>query len=108
MMAPIPWTRYVEILWPEKITAGDLEIVDPATDETPGKIKILKASIRKRSGSGNGTLASEELFSTAGEKIGFVAPISMLTDGPFDSSYYLILAAEPQPEMVDPPLAAPA
>lgn len=100
MKATIPWTRYVEILWPEKIAEGDLEIVDPATDEAPGKIKILKASVRKRSGPGNDILACEELFSAAGGKIGFVASLSLLTDGPFDSSYYLIPAPEPQPETV--------
>lgn len=100
-MAPVPFTRYVEILWPEKISQGDLEIIEPATDDTPGKIKLLKANIRKPSGPGNSTLASEELFSAVGGKIGFVAPISMLAEGPFDSSYYLIPAEEAKPEAVD-------
>jgi hypothetical protein len=99
-MAPVSFPRYVEIMWPEKISLGDLEIVEPATKETPGKIRLLKAIIRKPSGSGSNTLVSEELVSAAGGKIGFVAPISMLTEGPFNSSYHLIPAEEIKPESV--------
>ena len=99
-MTPVPFTSYVEILWPEKISQGDLDIVEPATKETPGKIRLLKAIVRKPSGANSSTLASEELVSVAGGKIGFVAPVSMLTEGPFNSSYYLIPAEEAKLEPV--------
>jgi hypothetical protein len=95
-------------MWPDKIAPGDLEIVQEATDDMPGKIKILKATIRKPSGSGIGNFNSEDLVSAAGGKIGFVAPVSMLTEGPFNSSYYLIPAPEPPPDPVAQSLATAA
>lgn len=75
---------YLDILFPEAAKQEDIEIVTPATWDTPGLVRIGKAILKENPQN----TATKFLMSWVGgdQKIGAVVPADML-DAPFESVY---------------------
>jgi hypothetical protein len=82
-MSPTP--QFIEILFPDEVQAGDLEVVTPAATGRPGRVKLGQA----RLGSPNPAAPhSAPLLSRTGAKIGFVAAADLI-EPPYDHAYWL-------------------
>jgi hypothetical protein len=75
---------YLDILFPEAVKPEDIEIVTPATWDTPGLVRIGKAFLKENPQN----TATKFLMSWVGgdQKIGAVIPLEMV-DAPFESVY---------------------
>ncbi len=80
--------QYIEILFLDNLSPGDLEIIIPATAAKPGRAKLKRARLGKRSPE---TPNSQPLLSAsaAGGKIGFVAEAALI-EPPYTDTYWLI------------------
>jgi hypothetical protein len=77
--------EFCEILFPECIREGDLEIVTPATFRVPGKVRLVGAYAgRPHPEAPN----SKPLLSAVGDKIGYLA-IGELLEPPYSWSYWI-------------------
>ncbi len=87
------YRQFVEILFPDEIRPGDLEIVKPARANRPGQLKLLRA----RPGAPHPDAPrSAPLLSRSGGKIGFVAAAGLI-EPPYTDSYWLEVEAEMSP-----------
>lgn len=75
---------YLDILFPEAVKQEDIEIVTPATWDTPGLVRIGKAFFKENPQN----TTTKFLMSWVGgnQKIGAVIPLEMV-DAPFESVY---------------------
>ncbi len=78
--------QYIEILFLDNLSPGDLEIIIPATAAEPGRARLKRARLGKRSPE---TPNSQPLLSAVGGKIGFVAKAALI-EPPYTDTYWLI------------------
>ena len=76
--------RYFEILNVGEIRPDDLEILEQATTNKPGRIKLGRAYLAARQ---QGAPNSTPILSWTGAKIGFVAPADLF-EPPYLDTYY--------------------
>ncbi len=78
--------KYIEILFLDNLSPGDLEIITPATAAEPGRAKLRQAHLGASSPE---TPNSKPLLSAVGGKIGFVAEAALI-EPPYTDTYWLI------------------
>ncbi len=77
--------QFLEILFPEDIQDGDLEIIIPASHGRPGRARLgLARAGRPRPAAPN----SAPLISRTGANIGFMASVDLI-EAPFTTTYLL-------------------
>jgi hypothetical protein len=77
--------QFAEILFPDEVKPGDLEIVAPAGNDKPGRVKLLQARVGAPHPDAP---SSAPLLSRSGGKIGFVAAANLI-EPPYTYSYWL-------------------
>ena len=82
-----PDDQFLQILFPDVVAEGDLDILADPGPEGPGRVRLGRAIIGQPSPA---TPNSRPLLSGAGGKIGFVAGADFFDpDGPFHGVYWL-------------------
>ena len=77
--------QFAEILFPDEVKPGDLEIIAPAKPDKPGRVRLLQAQVGPPHPDAP---SSAPLFSWTGAKIGFVAAAELI-EPPYTCSYWL-------------------
>ena len=79
--------QFLQILFPDAVAEGDLDILAESGPEGPGRVRLGRAIIGRSEAA---TPNSRPLLSGAGGKIGFVASVDFFDpDGPFHGVYWL-------------------
>lgn len=77
--------QYLEIIFADKLLAGDLKIIKPATTAQPGLAKLNQATIGPADPT---TPNSLPILSRSGAKVGFVAKQEFIVP-PYNETYKL-------------------
>jgi hypothetical protein len=77
---------FVCVLFEDELRAGDLEIVSPASPAEAGVARLGRAEV---GAADPAAPASLPLLSSSGGKVGFVANVELMDDGPYNSCYVL-------------------
>ena len=77
--------QFTEILFPDEVKPGDLEIIASPKPDKPGRARLLQAQVGAPHPDAP---SSAPLFSWTGAKIGFVASAELI-EPPYTSCYWL-------------------